>query len=128
MRTSALLLGTILIAALSSGCADKYDKAQAERVALLQELNKALDGVTDETSLDAALPELQALNDRIKANTDQQKMIGEPSAERAKELKAKYADKLKKESEIFGAQMLRIARIKGKDRLLSAIKDVNAES
>ncbi len=129
MKRGTVAIAVLLLVGLVGGCADKYETNEKEHLELLKELNKVLATANDKDSLQAAIPLLAALNERIRVNIQERDAMTDPSKKRADKLRDKYSDRLKQESEILGAHMREIDEIDKGDKTLrkqrqDAMKDI----
>jgi len=129
MKRGTVAIAVLLLVGLVGGCADKYETNEKEHLELLKELNKVLATAKDKDSLQAAIPLLAALNERIRVNIQERDAMTDPSKKRADKLRDEYSDRLKQESEILGAHMREIDEIDKGDKTLrkqrqDAMKDI----
>jgi hypothetical protein len=128
MQRTMTVVGLVLVLGLTGCGSDRYEAKQLEELELLKELNGVLATVTDEASLDAAVPRLEALNARFEALEAERTAPGPKEEARRRELLAKYADKLKEQQAELGRHVARIDAM-GKaflDKRSKAMKDVPA--
>ena len=59
----------------------KYSQLMERQVAAITELGKAVEPVTDKATAEAAVPQVQAALDEIKAVEEEAKVLGKPSSE-----------------------------------------------
>ena len=129
MKRGMVAVAVLLLVGLFGGCADKYETNEKEHLELLKELNKVLATAHDKDSLQAAIPLLAELNERIRVNIQEREAMTDLPKKRANKLRDKYSDRLKQQSEILGAHMREIDEIDKDDKTLrkqrqDAMKDI----
>ena len=130
-----IALAAALVLAGAAGCSDQtpHEANTKDYLELRTKLNGVLATVQDEASLEAALPRLEALNQRIKLNVEAQAALGAEAEEQRRKALAKFKSEIEAQSHAFGDHISRIRKIEGLSpealrKLLDAIKDVPPES
>ena len=120
MKRSLCVLSVSLLVGFAAGCADKHEKNQGRLVSLLKELNGVLETISDKASLEAGLPELERVCDRIRVNLRERDEMGDPPKERGSRLAERFGPLLREQSHIMGRHMARIHKIDADDQPLRA--------
>lgn len=76
----------------------KYSQLMERQIAALTELGKAVEPVTDKASAEAAVPQVLAALEEIKALEEETKAIGQPSDEVQQALNDKFKQKGQEEA------------------------------
>ena len=83
---------------------------------------EVLEGVTDKASAESAKSKIEALTERMNKLEEASKALGEPSAEKQKELQEKYGEELDKIAGEFFAAIFSTAANKEVNKVLKDVK------
>ncbi len=130
-----IFLTALVLAGAAAGCSERnpHEANTKGYLELRTELNGVLGTVQDEASLEAALPRLEALNQRIRLNLETGAELGKEAEEQRRKALARFKSDLEAQSRAFGDHIRRIQKIESLSsgalqKLLEAIKDVPPES
>jgi len=109
--TRVRLLPVLALAALVvCGCESKptHESVMKESIDKMKEFASILEGVTDESSAQAAKPKLQAIGAEMKELKAKSEKLGKLPPDEEKRLKAKYEPQVKELMPKLMSQMMRI--------------------
>jgi hypothetical protein len=101
----------LVLAALAAGCGtrDTHDGLLAEHIAGLNEFNAILEGVTDETSAQAAAPKIDDWVERMQGLKQRSDALGRPTPDQEKQLQAKFEPQITDVMHRLQPNIIRIA-------------------
>ncbi len=130
-----VFLTALALAGVAAGCSERnpHEANTKDYVELRAELNGVLGAIQDEASLEAALPRLEALNQRIKLNVEARADLGAEAEEARRKALGRFKAEMEAQGRAFGGHIRRIQKMDGLpadalQKLFEAIKDVPPES
>ena len=99
-----------LLCAACGGSVDSHDDAMAAQIDLMEEMIEVLEGVTDEASADAAIPDMQALGKRGAEIAAQVKKLPQPSMKEMQAVQKKHAKRMQGMQQTLGQQFQKLAK------------------
>lgn len=106
--STAVLALFALLAVACGGSIDSQEDAMEASMDVMEDMAAVLEGVTDKASADAAIPEIEALGERLSEISKQKAKLPEPTAEEMEALQKEYMPKV---GESMGKVMQQIMKL-----------------